>query len=303
MREIYHNFITIMQKKNVYLFTLLVLAILIIAVGVYMSMFYKKTPDDIIGENSDVVVDQESNTLTITDNGEPRVIPKFDIPVSTYDKEQFVKNGQFLEYTGSEFYVGIDVSEHQEDIDWAAVKADGVEFAMIRTAYRGATKGDIYEDTKFKQNIEGAIANDIKVGVYFFSQAVSEQEAEDEATYVLNLIKDYEITYPVVFDWEYVNVVEPRVQNVTGLEVSDFANIFCDKIDKAGYQPMIYTNKSLGYNLYNLEEINKYPIWLAEYDDVPDFYYDFTMLQYTDSGVISGITTAVDLNISFVDYS
>ena len=125
------------------------------------------------------------------------------VPANTYAAEDFAAVDGFLTYDGdAPSYVGVDVSSHQGDIDWARVAAAGVEFAMIRVGCRGYTEGGIFQDKCFVQNVEGALAAGLEVGVYFFSQAVTEAEAEEEARQVLEWIAPYDVTWPVVFDWE-----------------------------------------------------------------------------------------------------
>ncbi len=231
-------------------------------------------------------------------------VKKFDFPISTLDREDFtVEDDGRISYAG-EAYVGIDVSEHQGEIDWAKVKADGIEYAIIRLGFRGATSGDIYLDSNFVQNLNGAIENDIKVGVYFFSQAMSLEEANEEASFVLENIKNHQddIAYPIVFDWEQTEFEDRRTEHANGDDVALFAKEFCDKITQAGYEANVYLNKSFGYNFYDLDVINEYPLWIAEYEFAPSFYYYYTMWQYSDSGVVDGISVPVDMNLSFKNY-
>ena len=138
--------------------------------------------------------------------------------------------------------MGIDVSHHQGKINWAQVKASGVEFAIIRAGYRGQTSGGIYEDAYFKTNMNGAISNGIKVGVYFYSTAINEEEALEEAAWVVKKIAPYSITYPVVYDFEDFN--SKRCVNVGGAEATRNANTFLNYVKSRGYEPMMYANKS-----------------------------------------------------------
>ncbi len=302
MKDINNYFLNYMQKSKTFLIIIAVLLVSIIGVSVYMTLFYEVTPDDLLVKNDGTVsVDEDSDTIEIMDATGSMIIPKYDIPVNTYGQDNFTIENGFMTYTG-EHYIGIDVAEHQKEIDWAKVKEAGVHFAMIRVGYRGATRGDIYEDTMFEQNIQGAIDNGIKVGIYFFSQATTNEEAEAEASNVLSKINEYDIDYPVVFDWEHVDIEDSRVDNISGEQVTEFANTFCNKIEAAGYTPMIYMNKNFAYNFLNLEELSEYPIWIAEYEDKSTFYYNYEMWQYSDSGSIDGITVPVDLNISMKDY-
>lgn len=229
------------------------------------------------------------------------LIPDYDIPLSSYDTGKFTAAEGRILYEGA--VTGVDVSDHQREIDWKLVKESGISFAIIRVGYRGFTQGSLMEDERFSQNIQGALENDIDVGVYFFSQAVSEAEAVEEADYVIERIQDYKITYPIVYDWEHItNAAEgvtPRTAGVTLKELTAFTKAFCDRVQERGYAPMFYSNKSMAYSEYHLESLNEYNFWLAEYQPAPCFYYDFQMWQYTESGVVSGIPVQVDLNLSW----
>ncbi len=185
----------------------------------------------------------------------------------------------------------------------AAVKESGVDFAIIRVGYRGYTRGRLYDDLEFENNIKGATAAGIKVGVYFFSQAVTTTEAEEEAGYVLEKISGYKVDYPVVFDWEPVDDTTARTNAVTGDVVSDCAVAFCKKVSKAGFNSAVYLNKTQSYEFYDLEKISNYDIWYAEYQEKPSMYYNFDIWQYTANGTIKGVDSAVDVNISFKDYT
>lgn len=230
-----------------------------------------------------------------------------DVPVNSFDTSLFVKdeNG-IMTYADEsrETHIGIDVSSHQGEIDWQKVAASGVEFVFVRVGYRGYGKsGSLNTDKNYKQNIEGAKAAGLKVGVYFFSQAISMTEAIEEARMTLDLIKDYEIDYPIVFDWEIIGTASARTDNVSMQTLCSAANAFCDVIESAGYMPMVYFNKHVGYTKYDLSTVKDNYFWFAQYSDTPDFYYDFDIWQYTSSGRVDGIKGNVDMNISFTDFS
>jgi GH25 family lysozyme M1 (1,4-beta-N-acetylmuramidase) len=231
-----------------------------------------------------------------------------NIAVNPRSKEAFTFEEGILKYSGEEkTRFGIDISEHQNTIDWSAVKAAGVDFAFIRVGRRGATKGLLFEDSNYKTNIEGALAAGIDVGVYFYSQAITEAEAKEEAEMVLRLIEPYKkgISYPVVFDWEhYTQCDEPyRTLGTPKETLTDACIAFCETIKKAGYTPMVYFNLELAYMEYDLGRLADYDFWIAEFDAVPSFYYNYAIAQYTEKGKIDGIEGNVDLNIGFIDYS
>lgn len=195
---------------------------------------------------------------------------------------------------------GIDVSAYQGEIDWQKVADSGVEFAMIRCGYRGYGKGTIKEDEYFRANIKGALDAGLDVGVYFFSQAINTWEAREEAAFVLDVIKDYPVTYPVVFDWEPIDGVSSARTNGLGAEaITGCAGIFCDLVEQAGYDPAIYFNQDLGYLSYQLDVLEERDFWLAEYNPQPSFYYHFDLWQYTHKGSVPGIEGSVDLNLDF----
>lgn len=206
---------------------------------------------------------------------------------------QYVENGQVISYKG------IDVSRFQGEIDWEQVKTDGVEFAFIRVGNRGYGSGKIVDDEQFEANIKGANAAGIKAGVYFFSQAVTEEEVLEEAHYVLEKIAPYRIDCPVVFDVEKVADSSARMNALTVEERTRFIKLFCDTIMEAGYRPMIYCNLEMAAMMVELGELESYEKWFAYYN--PDFYfpYDYKVWQYSEKGTVAGIDGEVDLNISF----
>lgn len=198
---------------------------------------------------------------------------------------------------------GIDVSEFQGYIDWQQVKDAGIEFAFIRIGCRTYDDGGIIFDTRFKENLYSADRAGIETGVYFFSQALTVEEALEEADAVIEAIRPFNITYPVVFDWEIIAEDYARTDAISIESLSDCCVAFCERIKEAGYTPMIYQNTStLLYNV-DLPRIKEYDIWLAEYNDEPTYYYDYKIWQYTSEGRVAGISTDVDLNVSFKDYS
>lgn len=228
-----------------------------------------------------------------------------DVPKNEFTQEAFVSVGGFTIYTasGAASHIGIDVSTFQGEIDWTQVKSAGVEFVMIRAGFRGyGESGAIHEDAHFVQNLQGALGVGLEVGVYFFSQAVTEEEALEEAQSVLHWISPYKITYPVVFDWETVEDTSARTHGLEPELVASCARAFCDAVQEAGYTPMVYFNRNQGYNVYDLAQLSGYEFWLAGYTAIPDFTYSFQMWQYSSTGTVPGIEGPVDLNLCMVDY-
>ena len=198
---------------------------------------------------------------------------------------------------------GIDVSRHQGDIDWRAVAGDGITYAFIRVGYRGNTGGALVEDEFFKDNIKGALDNGIQVGVYFYTQALTPDEAVEEAEFLLDLIEPYNgVTYPVVLDLEETGSSTTRTAEMTQQEYTQAAIAFCETIEQAGYVPMIYGNLKTFMIMLDLEQLEKYEKWFAYYDDTVYFPYDFGIWQYSSTGSVDGIKGDVDLNVCMKEF-
>ena len=190
---------------------------------------------------------------------------------------------------------GIDVSKFQGSIDWNAVKADGITFAIIRCGYRGYGSGALVEDSTYRANIQGAINAGLKVGVYFYSQAINEQEAVEEASMVLSLVGGYSLPLGVYYDTE--SVAGGRANAISAAERTACAVAFCETIRNAGYSAGVYSYASWFYNALNFANISKYNIWIAQYRDTLSFSYKYNIWQYTGSGSVKGISRPVDMNI------
>lgn len=195
---------------------------------------------------------------------------------------------------------GIDVSSHQGEIDWSAVAADGVDFAILRIAARGYTEGKLLPDQMFERNYAAAMEQGLDVGVYIFSQAISEEEAVEEADYVLSLLQGRELQMPIVFDWEQMDNVEARTDAVDSETVTDAALAFCRRVEEAGYESTVYCNGMVGYLRYDLARMQDLDLWYAEYGSWPDFAYEFRIWQYSHTGTVNGIFGNVDLNLYFL---
>ncbi|MEZ3506400.1 MAG: glycoside hydrolase family 25 protein [Lachnospiraceae bacterium] len=246
--------------------------------------------------------------IVIADAGKYHFFPiSEELAHHTYDMDKFIKDSdQVMQYYDNEKWIshkGIDVSKYQEEIDWEQVATDDVEYAFIRLGIRGYTKGEILEDENFEENIKGALRNDIAVGVYFFTQAVSTEEAEEEAQYVLDALEPYRVDYPVVIDVEAVSNANARTKDLTKEERTQYCITFCEKIREAGYTPMIYGNLKTFMLMLDLEQLEDYEKWVAFYDEPLYYPYAFKVWQYTDEGSVAGIEGKVDLNISFEEAS
>ena len=197
---------------------------------------------------------------------------------------------------------GVDVSSHDGSVDWQAVKASGVDFAIIQLGYRGYTVGSVHLDEQFYNNITGAAAAGIDVGVYFFSQAISEDEAREEAQFVVDTLRNVNVTltYPVVFDEEYI--ADSRTDGLTGAQLTANALAFLKTVESAGYVGMLYGNKS-DMESYDLSgELGNYGVWYAEYGvSHPSGEYNMEIWQYTDTGTISGLGEGTsDINVRLI---
>ena len=205
-------------------------------------------------------------------------------------------------YTGDDFDIrrGIDVSEHQYDIDWNLTGRADIDYAYIRIGYRGYTEGGLFEDPYYKANIQGALNNGLDVGVYMFSQAISVEEAVAEAEFVLHLLDGYKITLPVIYDWEKIEGGGARTDDLDPMTLTDCAVAFCQTIEAAGYEPGVYFNRYLGYYGYDLTRLTDYKFWVAVPGDYPDFYYASDMWQYSFTATVPGIDTPTDMNLMFI---
>jgi len=264
-------------KKNPLLYSILcaVSAMVLILVSVFLLMDSTQPP--------------VPNAKPIQVGSGTREIP--------YAPEDFVRNKDgFMECVSVPFTTGIDVSVYQGDIDWKKVKAAGIEYVFIRIGGRGSTNGTLYTDDNAQTNYKGAKAAGLQVGAYFFSQAISKEEARQEAIFALNQVRNWQLDLPLVYDWEWQEKGS-RTDDMTGRLLTACTQAFCQVIEEAGIQPMIYFNASLGLDMLELEQLQQYPFWLAMYDGVMDFPYRVDFWQYSDSGNVDGIEGAVDLNI------
>ena len=210
---------------------------------------------------------------------------------------KYTFNGDGSLNTGT--VMGIDISKHNGNIDWNAVKNSGVQYVILRCGYRGSASGVLVEDQKFKSNIQGATAAGLKVGIYFFSQAVNEVEAVEEASMTLSLIKKYRITYPVYIDVESAN---GRADGISKAARTSVINAFCQTIRNSGYTPGLYANKNWLTEKINTGALGGCKIWLAQYVAAPTYGGRYEMWQYSSRGSIAGIKGNVDLNVSYMGY-
>lgn len=230
---------------------------------------------------------------------------------------RYLSSGVDSTYYAATEVQGIDVSRHQRTVNWSQVKACGMNFAIIRVGYRGYEGGQICADEYFQSNIVNASNAGLKVGVYFFSQAINEQEAREEASYVVQMIQKYNIQYPVVFDWETAAGYRTN-RPFTKAQMNAMADAFCQVVSSAGYIPMVYSNTTDFQNRFDYDSLaSKYYIWYARYparyggskwygsgDPLPNYdnNIDFNIWQYMSDGAVPGVNGNCDVNVSFLDF-
>ena len=211
-------------------------------------------------------------------------------------KYTFASDGSLVTGNGA---LGIDVSKWNGSIDWSAVKNSGINYVIIRCGYRGSSQGALIEDPKFQNNIKGATAAGLKVGVYFFTQAVDEREAVEEASMVLGLIKNYRISYPVFLDVESSG---GRADSISKEMRTAVCKAFCETIRKEGYTAGIYANKTWLEKKMDASALSAYKIWLAQYAETATYAGRYDLWQYRSTGRVSGISGNVDMNLSYLGY-
>ena len=240
---------------------------------------------------------------TILVNG-TEVVVNDKLKRNPYTEEDFApgEKGR-MQYLSGPYRTGVDVSTHQGEIDWKKVAADGIDFVMLRVGFRGFGNGTIMLDSRFEKNAKAAAENGLAVGAYFFSQAITPQEALEEADFVLKQMEGRTITMPIAYDWERIDPdMDPegtaRTVGVDSETLSECAVTFCQRIEEAGYQAMVYCNNDTGYFNYDIAQLQDYPIWFASFDTgYPYYYYQVNLWQYTDSGTVDGIEGPADLNL------
>ena len=279
------------------------------------NMYPEETEEEFTVEET--LTEEETTTEESKDDGKHIQIVYSDsseewvqinpyIEKNNYDFTNLVSNDGKMKYysDGKKIsYLGVDISRYQKDVDFEALKSDGIEFVMIRVGARGYKSGELQLDEYFQENIKKASEAGLDIGVYFFSQAVTQEEALEEAQLVLDQIKDYEILYPVAYDMEFIENDTARVETLTRDERTAIAAAFLNHINNSGYTPMLYGDTEWLVKRIDVAKFNASCIWLAEEADIPKYPYRYEMWQYTTQGQVRGINGFVDLNISFVDYS
>ena len=249
------------------------------------------------------IVDPHAGQVQINDGvNAVWITPAEGVEVSPFTAADFRTLDGLPCYVGQNYTAlqGIDVSEFQRPIDWAAVKASGVDFAIIRCGGRKYGDGTLYTDEDFAQNVAGALEAEVQVGVYFFSQAITPEEAEEEADFTLAMLEGLDISLPVFWDWERPADETARTRQLGLSALTEMARVFCDAIAQKDYTPGLYFNRQLGYYAYDWAQLSDCARWVADLNDWPDFYYGIDFWQYSFDGSVDGIPIQTDRNMMFV---
>ncbi len=284
------------KKKNKPIHIIL-LALFVMALGVLVMKSYRM-------HRLEVSSDAHYGQVQVF-NGDTYVwvVPESGVEKNTLTSDDFALDEEGRPtYVGGEFKAirGVDVSQYQGDIDWQAVYDSGIRFAIIRAGGRYYGSGELFTDDCFAKNLEGAKAAGLKVGVYFFSQAVTEDEAREEARYTAQLIGDTELELPVFFDWERVSDSESRTYDLGGAALTDCAVAFCEETEALGFDAGVYVYSETGYYGYTLLRLSDYTIWNSSIGNYPYFYYAHSMWQYSFKGAVDGIDHDCDMDMMFI---
>lgn len=289
---------------------LVILTSFIMGLVVGMVIIHNKSSKEIAEVKAELAsVIEEQSHVNVTNVYVPeREIKSGQIARNSYNSDNFMIDKGFMAYFDDEgnkiSHLGCDLSYHNRIVDFDELAASGCEFVMLRCGYRGYSEGGLMKDEKFEEYASEAERVGLKVGVYFFTQALTVEEAEEEAEFVLGLIENHTISYPVAFDTEYIDDNDART-NATEISDelrSDICIAFCEKIRSEGYYPMIYASENWFRRSLEVKKLQEYDFWAPQYLEENDFLYDFTIWQYTDTGNIPGVNGEVDLDISMVDY-
>jgi len=287
----------------------------------FWEMFPERGEDISIG-NEEVVPEQPVNSpsptpLDPSEDGRHTLIERRNgtsdwVPVNpfitrnNYDPLGFILRRDrmgYFEFDKPVSYLGIDISRQNGRVDFNQIKNAGIDFVMLRVGARGYETGQITIDEDFDTNLTAAIDSGLNVGVYFFSQAINETEATEEAILVIEKLAARKITYPVVFHMDFIAFDSSRIDGLSRAQKTEITTTFCNYISGAGYTPMIYGNKEWLIEQIDLTKLMDYDIWLSQPRDLPDYPYKFQIWQYSFTGSVLGVLGHVNMNISFVDYT
>ncbi|MBR1930162.1 MAG: glycoside hydrolase family 25 protein [Lachnospiraceae bacterium] len=257
-------------------------------------------------EAEDPSKDGKHTLVTYADGKEEWVLISPYLPKHEYDFTKLVCQDNLMKYyeDGRQVsFVGVDISKYQDYVDFVKLKKAGIDFVMIRVGARGYGSGQLVLDEYFAENIKRATDAGLQIGVYFFSQAISQEEAVEEAMMVLENLGEYQLAFPVAFDMESIPNDTARIDVLSKSEKTTIAKTFMDTMIAAGYKSMLYGNKEWLLKEVDLSKLADYDVWLSQPGDIPDYPYKFAMWQYSVDASIDGIAGYADLNISFIDYA
>lgn len=299
------------QKSNNLLIIITVISLVVaIAAGAglcYLSWDMKNCDKDVVSTETVATTETTTTETVVTTETAAKEEKEEGLQANTVTMDQiekqadgtyqYVKDGQVASKKG------IDVSKYQKNINWSAVAADGVEYAFVRVGCRGyGAKGTLILDEKFGENALGATEHGIKLGAYFFSQAITVEEALEEARLVVKAIKDYDVTYPVAIDIERVQGQKARQDKLTKEARTEIAIAFCEYIKEAGYTPMVYGDLETFTSLLDAEQLSEYDFWISEVDGKMTFPYEFAVWQYSHKGKVAGIKPETSYSISLKEW-
>ncbi len=265
----------------------------------------EEKPTEVVTEN-DPATDGKHTLVVNRDGQEEWVLISPYLPKNEYDFTKLVCQSDLMKYyvDGRQIsYVGASISKYQDYVDFVQLKKSGIDYVMLRIGARGYGSGQLVEDESFSDNIKRATDAGLQVGVYFTSQAVTVEEAVEEAQFVMERLEDYKITYPIAFDMGFVENDTARIEDLTKAERTDITKIFLDTVTAEGFKAVIKADKEWLIKEIDMSKLTAYDVWLEQCQDVPDYPYRFTMWHYSDTGTVDGIVGYTDLSISFIDYS
>ncbi len=257
-------------------------------------------------EEPDPSTDGKHTLVQYADGEEEWVLISPYLPKHEYDFTKLVCQSDLMKYyeNGKQTsYVGVDISKYQDYVDFVKVKKAGIDFVMIRVGARGYSSGQLILDEYFSDNIKRAMDAGLDVGVYFYSQAITKEEAIEEANLVIENLGEYQLAYPVAYDMELVENDTARTDNLTKGEKTEIAKAFLDTIAATGRKTMVYGNKEWLVKEIDMSKLTAYDVWLSQAADIPDYPYKFSMWQYDFEGSVDGIVGYVNMNISFVNFA
>lgn len=257
---------------------------------------------------NDPATDGKHTLITNRDGTEEWVLISPYLTKNTFDFTKVEDKAglkRYMENGRKTSYVGVDISKHTGKVSFSRIKAAGIDYVMIRLGSRGYSTGQITLDENFKENIEGAIEAQLDIGVYFYSQAITPDEAVQEANFVVQNLEPYRahVKYPIAFNMGFVSNDKSRIEGIGREDKTTVTASFLEGIRAAGYVPMIYGDKEWLIKEIDMTKLQDFDVWLSQEEEIPDYPYRYSMWQYNTDGVVNGIDGGADLNICFVNYS